>query len=104
MAAPKELKVTITFDDRTTGTLTLSHDDYIIVRRAINQARLGNALQIVNLDSGREMSYPEVHSGTYQHIGQTDGAIWTAEADPLDGYKVLNAKREFVRKWGPFHD
>jgi hypothetical protein len=102
MAAPKKLKVTITFDNRTTRTLTLSHHDYVIVLTAIREARLGNALQVVDLDGGLETSYPELHSGTHQHIGEMNGPLrlWTAKRDPFDGYRVLNSEREFVRKLG----
>jgi hypothetical protein len=103
MAAPKKMKVTITFDNRTTRTLKLSYEDYMIVRAVIKEARSGNALQI-DINDALSASYPELHSGTYQHIGQTDGPLWTAEDHPMIGCRVLNAEREFVRKWGASHD
>jgi hypothetical protein len=102
MAAPKKLKVTITFDNRNTRTLKLSYEDYMIVRTALEEARLGNALQI-DINDELETSYPELHSGTYQHIGETDGRLWTA-AKSFDGYHVKNADGEFVRKWDASHD
>jgi hypothetical protein len=110
MTAPKKLKVTITFDDLNTLTLNLSDDDYMIVRAAIAEARLGNALQI-DINNGLRTSYPEMHSGTYQHIGRAkdghvlnNGPLWTAEEHPFDGYHVLNAQGEFVRRWGASND